>query len=83
MLYVGLDVHSRQSSLRILNANGGVVNRISVKGPRGGVVDHLRRLAEPFSLCYEASCGYGHLYDAVRPARWRRTSRRPTRAGCG
>jgi transposase len=67
MLYVGLDVHTRRSSLCILNAAGGVVNRVSVNGPRGGVVDHLRRLAEPFSLCYEASCGYGHLYERVRP----------------
>ena len=67
MLYVGLDVHSRQSSLCILNAAGGVVNRVSVRGPRGGVVEHLRRLGEPFGLCYEASCGYGHLYEQVRP----------------
>jgi len=67
MLYVGLDVHSRQSSLCILDANGGLVNRCEVKGPRSAVVDRLRRLDEPFSLCYEASCGYGHLYEQVRP----------------
>src|SRR4051812_28901692 len=67
MLYVGLDVHSRQSSLCILDANGGTVNRLSVKGSRGAVVDRLRQLDQPFSLCYEASCGYGHLYEQVRP----------------
>lgn len=67
MLYVGLDVHSRQSSLCILNSAGGVVNQIQLKGSRSLVVDRLRQLNEPFSLCYEASCGYGHLYEQVRP----------------
>jgi transposase len=67
MLYVGLDVHSRQSSLCILNAAGGVVNQLQVKGPRAVVVDRLRQLDQPFSICYEASCGYGQLYEALRP----------------
>ena len=44
MLYVGLDVHSRQSSLCILNSGGGTVNQIQLKGPRASVVDHLRQL---------------------------------------
>ena len=67
MLYVGLDVHSRQSSLCILNSGGGTVNQIQVKGPRSQVVDRLRQLDQPFSICYEASCGYGHLYETLRP----------------
>ena len=67
MLYVGLDVHSRQSSLCILNSAGGTVNEIQIKGPRAEVVDRLRQLDEPFSVCYEASCGYGQLYERLRP----------------
>jgi transposase len=67
MLYVGLDVHSRQSSLCILNSAGGTVNEIQVKGPRSQVVDRLRQLDQPFGICYEASCGYGHLYESLRP----------------
>src|SRR4051812_23893824 len=69
MLYVGLDVHSKQSSLCILNAAGGTVNEIQVNGPRAAVVDRLRKLVvdQPFSICYEASCGYGHLYEQLRP----------------
>ena len=67
MLYVGLDVHSRQSSLCILNAAGGTVNQVQLKGPRAAVVDRLRQLGQPFSICYEASCGYGHLYEQLRP----------------
>jgi len=46
MLYVGLDVHSRQSSLCILNAGGGTVNQIHLKGPRSAVVDRLRQLED-------------------------------------
>jgi transposase len=67
MLYVGLDVHSKQSSLCILDSAGGTVNEIQVKGPRSGVVDRLRTLEQPFSICYEASCGYGQLYEQLRP----------------
>src|SRR5262245_51247889 len=67
MLYVGLDVHSKQSSLCILNAGGAVVKQIQVNGPRSTVVQRLRELDQPFSVCYEASCGYGHLYEQVRP----------------
>ena len=26
----------------------------------------LRRLKSPFAVCYEASCGYGHLHDRLR-----------------
>lgn len=67
MLYVGLDVHSRQSSLCILNSGGGTVNQIQVNGPRSMVVDHLRQIKEPFAICYEASCGYGQLYERLTP----------------
>ena len=61
MLYVGLDVHSLQSSLCILNSGGGTVNQIQLKGPRSTVVDRLRLLEEPFAICYEASRGFGQL----------------------
>ena len=26
----------------------------------------LRRLKHPFAICYEESCGYGYLHDALR-----------------
>ena len=82
MLYVGLDVHSRQSSLCILNSAGGTVNQIQLKGPRAAVVDRLRQLHEPFSICYEASCGYGHLYEQLRPLAGTHVPS-PIRASCG
>ena len=67
MLYVGLDVHQRRSSMCILNDDGKVVKQELIKGPWPAVLDRLRAIAQPFSVCYEASCGYGHLYDRMAP----------------
>jgi transposase len=67
MLYVGLDVHQKRSSMCILNGDGKVVKQELVQGPWPKVMDRLRALGEPFSVCYEASCGYGHLYDRMSP----------------
>jgi len=67
MLYVGLDVHSKQSSPCILNTGGGTVNQIRLNGPRSAVVDRVKQLDQPLSICYEAACGYGHLYEQLRP----------------
>src|SRR5438093_2000820 len=65
MLYVGLDVHQKRSSICILDDNGKTVKQDLVKGPWPTVIDRLRKIDQPFSLCYEASCGYGYLYDRI------------------
>jgi len=67
MLYIGLDVHASRSSLCILNDGGSAVNRVEVKGPWSKLVEAVRSIDPPFSICYEASCGYGYLYDRLRP----------------
>ena len=67
MLFVGLDVHARRSSMCILNNDGKIVKQELIAGTVSKVIDRLREITEPFSICYEASCGYGHLYDAIRP----------------
>jgi transposase len=67
MLYVGLDVHQRRSSICILNDEGKTVKQELVRGPWPQVVDRLRDIPAPISVCYEASCGYGHLYDRIAP----------------
>jgi transposase len=66
MLTVGIDVHFTKSSLCILDAHGKIVRREEVKGPWSEVAGLLARLSEPFQVCYEASLGYGHLYDQLR-----------------
>jgi transposase len=67
MLYVGLDVHTKRSSMCILNSDGKIVKQELIKGPWPKVMDRLRTIEEPFSICYEASCGYGHLHDCMTP----------------
>lgn len=67
MLYVGLDVHQKRSSLCILDDNGKTVKEELIKGPWPQLIDRLRDIGQPMSVCYEASCGYGHLYDRIAP----------------
>src|SRR5215471_1057472 len=67
MLYVGLDAHQKRSSLCILNQDGKPVKQELIHGPWPMVIDRLRKIEEPFRICYEASCGYGYLYDRIAP----------------
>ena len=67
MLYVGLDVHQKRSSICILDHNGKTVKQGLINGPWPQMIDRLRGIGEPISVCYEASCGYGHLYDRIAP----------------
>jgi transposase len=65
MWYVGLDVHWRSTSYCILDGAGRVVKEGLVRGHWSAVVTMLKSIREPMTLCYEASCGYGHLYDQL------------------
>jgi transposase len=65
MWYVGLDVHLRFSVVHILDENGKVVKVLQVKGHWLEVMAVLKGLNHPFVICYEASCGYGYLYDQL------------------
>jgi len=65
MLHIGLDVHWRLTMICILNACGRVVKRKTIRGPWHKTVAWLSRLDEPFEVVFEASCGYGPLYDAL------------------
>jgi transposase len=66
MLYVGLDIHSKRISICVLNKTGQVVHRSQVR-----TIDQMMRILEGlpdrFEVCYEASCGYGHFHDLLRP----------------
>ena len=66
MLYVGLDIHSKSITLCVLGETGQVVRRARVR-----TIDEMMRILEAlpdrFEVCYEASCGYGHFHDRLRP----------------
>jgi transposase len=67
MQYVGLDVHQKRSSICILDENGKLVKQELLVGRWPQLIDRLRRIQAPFSICYEASCGYGYLHDQIAP----------------
>jgi transposase len=66
MFYVGLDIHSTRISICVLNETGQVVHRSQVRGVNE-MLGVLKRLPDRFEVCYEASCGYGHYHDLLRP----------------
>ena len=67
MLCVGLDVHWRTSSVCILDDNGKKVKEQTLVGDWQKLLGFLATLPKPWSICFEASCGYGHLYDRLLP----------------
>jgi transposase len=66
MFYVGLDIHSTRISICALNGTGQVVHRAQVRTLEE-MVRVLKNLPDRFEVCYEASCGYGHYHDVLRP----------------
>ena len=66
MYYVGLDIHKKHISICVLNERGQTVHRSEVRS-----IDQMLRILEGlpdrFEVCYEASCGYGHYHDLLRP----------------
>src|SRR5512140_431304 len=66
MWYVGLDFHQRSSSICILDENGKTVKELQIRGAWPEVIAFLKQLKHTFAICYEASCGYGHLYDQLK-----------------
>ena len=66
MYYIGLDVHQRSSALCILGPTGRTIKQEAIKGHPRRVVERLRQIDRPFEVCYEASSGYGWLYDQLQ-----------------
>lgn len=66
MLYVGLDVHSKQITVCVLDERGDVVERTKVR-QLDQLVQFLERLPDRFEACFEASTGYGTYYELLRP----------------
>jgi transposase len=66
MLYVGLDIHTKHIALCVLSETGQVARRAKVRGLEE-VLRILRGLPDRFEVCYEASCGYGHYHDLLKP----------------
>jgi transposase len=66
MFYVGLDIHSKRIAICVLGETGQIIRRAQVR-----TIDEMMRILEAlpdrFEVCYEASCGYGHYHDTLKP----------------
>jgi len=65
MLYIGLDVHTKSCSYCIVDEGGRLVKEATMRGSWRRTVEAFKNLKEPFSVCFEASCGYGPLHDQL------------------
>lgn len=65
MYSVGLDVHSKRSSICILDENGKRHKHFEVRGSWPKLMETIDTLPRPFAVCFEASCGYGYLHDQL------------------
>jgi len=66
MLHVGLDIHNTRISICVLDEAGQVARRCQVRTIEE-MVHVLKGLPDRFEVCYEASCGYGHYHDVLKP----------------
>jgi transposase len=78
MLYVGLDLHDERIAICVLGETGQIVRRAQIR-----TIDEMMRilqaLPDRFEVCYEASCGYGHYHDTLKPIAARVTVAHPGR----
>jgi transposase len=64
MFWIGVDAHLRKFVVCILDANGKRINEFVVRD-LAALLDELGRLKGGCRICYEASCGYGHLHNQL------------------
>ena len=69
MKYIGMDFHTRTTTLAIFDPYAdNPYERLTVKTIRGSlksVLDTVKTIKGPYEICYEASTGYGAVYDAL------------------
>ncbi len=66
MRYVGLDAHWKQSTICVLDDRGRKILNRSVRGPWSKVLEELEKIRKPFEVCFEASTGYGYLFERLQ-----------------
>src|SRR5205814_3033202 len=58
--------HNKHITICVLNETGQIVHRGQVRA-LNQLMRILETLPDRFEVCYEASCGYGHYHDMLRP----------------
>lgn len=64
MLYVGLDIHAKHITICVLDENGKVYERCTVRQVEQ-LMRFLKKLPGRFRVCYEASTGYGRYFELL------------------
>jgi len=64
MLYVGLDIHAKHITICVLDENGKVHERCTVRQV-DQLLRFLKKLPGRFRVCYEASTGYGRYFELL------------------
>ena len=65
MLYVGLDVHAKQSTFCVLDDNGRHLGTNTIRGTWDKLLFRLAGIKRPFAICFEATSGYGYLHERL------------------
>jgi len=65
MYHVGIDIHSKQSSLCVINRNGECIKRATVRGGTREVCQALAEFEGDLHIAFEASLGYGRWFEAL------------------
>ena len=64
MFYVGLDIHTRQITICVLDDKGQVYRRCQVR-QIDQMMTFLEQLPVPWGVCFEASTGYGIYFERL------------------
>jgi transposase len=62
MRYVGLDVHYGTSTYYVVDENGRELQCETVRGHWPKLLERLKTVGGRWTVCFEATCGYGYLY---------------------
>lgn len=66
MYFIGLDVHQKYITVCVLTEKGEVHRRCTLRCI-AEVVELITKLNQPCEVCYEASTGYGFIYESLLP----------------
>jgi transposase len=66
MFYIGLDIHTKQITICVLDGDGKVFQRCQVRCA-DQLLAMLGDLPDRYEVCYEASCGYGRYFELLTP----------------
>jgi len=65
VLYIGLDIHKSFTVAHVLNQFGKKVMSTNIRGHWENIFAFLLGIPGELHMCYEASNGYGYLYDNI------------------